>query len=172
MFQSTDRAVSERSQPVSGVQAQATPEVRRASPRLVIMALDINSGRERRALLVVRTAALLLLLVVAGMHMGYVTTPYLEAALAIAAGCYGLYRVVLVRVRVQREMMPSLKAAHSRTPQQPFHQWLGLDFGRSLDFGKLGTVKPGSADAAMHAELGTISSERLKQGQDNDRKRR
>ncbi len=136
------------------------------------MALDINSGRERRALLVVRTAALLLLLVVAGMHMGYITASYLEAALAIAAGGYGLYRVVLFRVRVQREMMPSLKAAHSRTPQQPFHQWLGLDFGRSLDFGKLGTVKPGSADAAMHAELGTISSERLKQGQDNDRKRR
>ena len=172
MLQSTNGAVSERPQPASAEPARTKSEVRGARPRLVIMALDITAARERRTLLVVRAGAVLLLLVVAGMHLGYLPASYLAAALVVAGGAYGLYHAVMFRVRVQRDVLPSLQAAHRRTPQQPFHHWLGLDFGRVLDFGQLGTVRPGTADAAMHSELGTISSERLKQGQDKSGKRR
>jgi hypothetical protein len=135
MYQSVHFKEKDRVSSVAADGAEAAARLRPSAPALAATAL---------------LASMLV-----GVTAGSPAASYCAAALAIASAGYLFYRLVLFRIRVQSEVLPFLDAAHRLTPTGAFRHWLGAELSN------LGSVRPGTVDAAMHAELGTLTSERL-----------
>ncbi len=111
------------------------------------------SARRRPHRRLAATAALAVgaMAVMAAQNVG---APYLAATLLVAAAVYLRYRVTLFRLSNDSTppLARGLQGYAQRRPEErsPF-----------LYFGKFGAIEPGSAEARMHFELGTLSCERL-----------
>lgn len=82
-----------------------------------------------------------------------------SGAIAFAATCaaYVFYLILIFFIRERSEILKTLRAVHRGGAGTATDRFLGLDIGG------IGKARPGSVDAAMHLELGTLSAAHLAQ---------
>jgi hypothetical protein len=90
-----------------------------------------------------------------GFARGYTPAAYLAAMLAAAGALYLRYRFTLYRLPIANVHPSQMSAVQAGSAEGAFSSWFDLDLGG------FGPIKPGSAEAAMHFELGTLSRQRL-----------
>ena len=90
-----------------------------------------------------------------GFARGYTPAGYSAAVLAVAGAVYLRYRFALYPLSVVGAFPSQTSTVRTGSTEGAFSSWLDLDLGG------FGAIKPGSAEAAMHFELGTLSRQRL-----------
>jgi hypothetical protein len=90
-----------------------------------------------------------------GFARGYTPAGYFAAVLAVVGAVYLRSRFALYPLPIVNAFPSYMSAARTGSTEVALSSWLDLDLGG------FGPIKPGSAEAAMHFELGTLSRQRL-----------